>query len=216
MSDQQRKRTPRTQLTFVTEGNQLVLPVDFSHWAPDRPAYQCRGCGWILPDLCYRLAGHHRKSRTSAALRVRSLCVACVQERQDAYNREHRFEIRARRALGRHRRIERDQGLHGCSSLPEYEQLTGVTVGWLANEMELTYSRPDAECPHCFVKWTEMPNGLRDLTVDRTDRQRTLSRSNIQFMCPTGNSQKGVSDARSYELRQALFREKRRRHHPST
>ncbi|MBO0728580.1 MAG: hypothetical protein J2P57_04935 [Acidimicrobiaceae bacterium] len=136
--------------------------------------------------------------------------MVCEQERNDAYKREHRYEIRARAVLGEHRRKERRQGLHNCQSPAEYEVLTGVTVPYLANLMQGTYEGPEAACPHCLVLWREMPNGLSDMSVDRRDRGALLTRENLVLMCRTGNNQKGTLDARTWDVRQALFRVKRR------
>lgn len=210
-------RTPSDQLMLVIAADgALSEPADFTRWAPDRPAYQCRGCGWILPDLCfrpYRPASRSNRASTVASRAVHSRCVSCEQDAKDEWKRTHRFEHWSARALSRHLRIERKAGLHDCTTRAEYEDLTGITVAWLAAEAKRTYERPDADCPHCAVRWTDMPNGHRDLTLDRVDRRRILSRSNYQFMCPTGNSQKGVLDPRTYDMRQTLFREKRRRAH---
>jgi hypothetical protein len=199
---------PPQQIGLVLAGGMLSLPTDASWIAPDRPAYQCRQCGWLLPDLCFR-RDHRRRGTTATRGRFHSRCVVCEQENNDAYKRAHRYEIRARAVLGEHRRKERRQGLHGCETAAEYETLTGINVEYLANKMRRTYERPEAECPHCRARWSEMPNGLSDMSVDRRDRSSLLTRENLVLLCRTGNNQKGTLNPRTWEVRQALWRLKR-------
>ena len=188
-----------SQLALVLQGGTLALPRDYSFMAPDRLTKQCRHCGRILPDLCFR----RNRRRGGVISRHRPRCVVCEQEIKDAYKREHRHEMAARSVLRSHMRRERKQGLHTVKTLPEYERLTGVTVEWLAAEMRAA-ELDDGVCPHCGVKWSLMP---AQMSVDRTDRSRLLSRSNLVLMCRTGNSQKGTLDARTWEIRRAYWRE---------
>ncbi|HSS10024.1 MAG TPA: hypothetical protein VLL25_09075 [Acidimicrobiales bacterium] len=90
--------------------------------------------------------------------------------------------------------------------MAEYELLSGVSVDYLATKMQRTYDRPDAVCPHCRVPWSQMPNGLSDMSVDRRDRSALLSRENLVLMCRTGNNQKGTLEPRTWEVRQAYWR----------
>jgi hypothetical protein len=122
---------------------------------------------------------------------------------KDAYKREHRHEVAACSVLRSHMRRERKQGLHAVGSLIDYERLTGVTMEWLAAEMR-SAEADDGVCPHCGVRWSEMP---AQMSVDRTDRSRLLSKANLVLMCRTGNSQKGTLDARTWEIRRAYWRE---------
>lgn len=196
-----RKRTPRNLIgfTFDSDGN-LAAPVDMSHLAPDRPAYQCRGCGIIWPDLCFP-----SKRLVSDTLRAESVCIVCRQDINDERKRANRWLSKARNVIQKHMGKEREQGFHACTTLDQYEQLTGITIAWLAGELERIY---DSDiCPHCFRPYSAMPNGHADLSVDRPDRSRCLNRTtNLAFMCRTGNSQKGTTDPRTYDVRQAAFR----------
>lgn len=210
------------QLTLALVGTDLVEPEDFSFLAPDRPVYQCQGrsktvtgpngdthvfrpCSRLLPDLCFRPLVYDRGT-TVMRRPVRSWCVRCEQGANDAQKRLWRYDRKAANLIGSHRRKELRQGLHRCTTTAEYEALTGVTRPWLGAELQSVHERPGAVCPHCDIPWSEMPNGLADLSVDRVDRKRLLSRSNLVFMCRTGNTQKGTKDPRTFEVRQAYYR----------
>jgi len=201
MARRQRKRVPRNLIGFTFDAaGSLVAPVDMSHLAPDRPAYQCRDCGIIWPDLCFNSSCIDNDAR-----RPRPTCVVCQQDINDERKRANRWISKARNVLQSHMDKERKQGLHACITLAQYEQLTGITTDWLAKELERIYSQDI--CPHCFRRYSDMPNGHADLSVDRPDRTRCLNRTtNLAYMCKTGNSQKGTTDPRTYDVRQAAFR----------
>jgi hypothetical protein len=215
------------QLAFLVS-EVLAMPRDYSWLAPDRPLFQCQGkmaviegpqgevverwpCGRLLPDLCFR-PNRRRVGRIYMAhwRPVHSRCVVCEQNITDARKKLYEHEIKAQGVLSSHMRKERKQRLHNCRKLADYEVLTGVTRDWLAGKMR-TAEQNDDPCPHCEVRWSQMAGGWRmQMTVDRTDRTRTLSHDNLTLRCRTGNTQKGTTDARTSAIRDAYWRVIRR------
>lgn len=215
------------QLSFIV-GEVLAVPRDYSWLASDRPLFQCQGqvkiiagplgevverrpCGRLLPDFCFRPKPRRVDHLKTVHWRpVHWRCVSCEQEDGEAYRELWIHEVRARKALQRHMRIERKEGLHGAWKLSEYEALSGVTVAWLADKMRVA-EQNDSPCPHCEVRWSEMPGGWRlQMTVDRPDVSRTLAQDNCTLKCRTGNSQGARTPVRTRQVREAYWRVIRR------
>lgn len=187
---------------------------DWSWICGEHPARYCRGCWHFIPECCFRRRDHTRV--------VHSKCRACEQEHRDFLKRKSRFKEKARSALVRHMRIERRQGLHQCKTLEEYELLTGVTVEALAEEMARNVAHGEGcqitGCGVTFVGPGETPDvlPLSQLTLDRPDRSRMLSRTNKQLGCATCNGEKGRQDIHTFEVMQRLWRLRRDRHTATT
>jgi hypothetical protein len=195
---------------------------DWSDLAPDRPAWQCQGravtvkgphgevevyrpCGNYLPDLCFiperALRRHSARTRP-----VRARCARCEFNIRAARKRLWRYRMRAKNALAKHMLRERAAGLHVCRRLADYEVLTGVTVDWLADRMERSAVHDEA-CERCRKRWSTMDGSwVMQMTVDRPDTKRTLSRDNLLLKCLGCNTSEKDTDARTRNVRDAMWR----------
>jgi len=142
-------------------------------------------------------------------------CVICEYKARERNLREHAFEVRANAILSDHMRRERDQGLHQCNTLPEYELLTGVKVLDLATNMEREWEH--GACRHCESIGNEalwrnicpdpyVEGGLSRMTADRTDTSRLFGWDNFTWMCLHGNIAKTQTEPGKHAIRQAYWR----------
>jgi hypothetical protein len=200
-------------LVIGTSGDLEVLDND---WAarihPGCPTRISRCCGRVLCECCFRRKSEHR----SVLQRFMPDCIICEYNAREQYRRENVFAQAARTRLDDHRRRERDEGLHSCDTLAEYEVLTGIRVEWLAEEMRRAWEN-DERCHHCesvgrAAHWQAICpviEGVPDLTrmtIDRIDRTRRLDRGNIRLMCLSGNISRNDTDEAVYAIRQAYWR----------
>lgn len=148
-------------------------------------------------------------------LRFEPDCVICEYEAREKQRREHAFGMRGRAILSDHMRRERDQRLHQCGALSEYELLTGVRAAELAVDME--YNWKHGACRHCESIGNEalwqnicpdpyVEGGLSRMTADRTDTSRLFGWDNFTWMCVHGNVAKQKTDPVTYAVRQAYWR----------
>jgi hypothetical protein len=187
------------QMSLVIRGDELALPEDMSWINPSEPSRLCLHCGRVVPGSCFRAD--------------KAYCTICDEAIRLARIEADPWSHRAADKLRRHMRKEREQALHACETLKEYETLTGVTVAWLADEMRKAWET--GSCQHCAsagraALWKVIcPDPVRDLsdmTVDRTDRSRRLARDNMTLMCHYGNTAKGRSSPGVQNDRDAYWR----------
>jgi len=76
---------------------------------------------------------------------------------------------------------------------------TGVTEDWLFPIV--MRERESGSCPHCDITWQDLFAKFQErMTIDRVDRDRPLTRSNLQLLCMTGNGQKSKSDPTEFDI----------------
>jgi hypothetical protein len=193
----------------------LALTNDWSDLQPGAPTAICRCCGKILPLDCFDV---EKRGMTSYRKRRHAPdCCICDAIKRRAKRMATIWLDKARNALRAHYYKERDEGLHNCAAFDEYLAFTGITITWLAERMHTAWEANES-CEHCESighesHWQYIcpvdDDGIPELvrmTVDRTDPQRCLSRSNLQLLCNYGNTAKHRSSPEIYDLRNRYWR----------
>src|SRR5207344_460000 len=105
--------------------------VDLSWLAPDQRVFECRGkpitltgadgqsetllpCGWLLPFDCFRPKVSGEPPYGGSRRPVHSRCVECEERIRTARNRLNFWGNRTYKAVRRHYRTERKEGLHAA------------------------------------------------------------------------------------------------------
>ena len=139
----------------------------------------CRDCGGDWPLVAFR------KNRKLASDRyIYPVCRLCEQTNRDDAKNADRFRSKARDTIRRH-------GQKWGMSPSEFADRFGWTIDAVAHEMEHAWGNG---CIHCRVSYSDMKNGLWDMTVDIEDPDADpFWGANTRIVCATCNREKSTT-----------------------
>jgi hypothetical protein len=170
----------------------MRLNLDWGPWA----VKVCDRCcqGWPLANFHHDPAAR-RCTCTSAPYECvdpdhyDDVCICCRNTAKHQLPIDVKCYRKVRRTVLIH--IKKD----GFRSIRGWEVSTGLTVRRLTSELlDIVMAN---RCPHCGRE----PDGLKDITLDRRDRTRPLTRDNYQWLCLTCNKEKARTPEHIWEIR---------------
>ena len=135
---------------------------------------KCKECRKTYPISFFRI---NSNGHTSMPKRAR--CKGCEQNKRDT---GCRYKRKARSTRRNH---AKSYGM----SVADFTKQFGWDNDQLAHDFEHAWKNG---CSYCRHPYSDMSNGLRDMTVDIVDRSRPPHyRTNVKICCSTCNTKKG-------------------------
>lgn len=130
-------------------------------------------------------------------------CKACWQYERDKRKYLNRFLIKVRNTRRTHAvRLTKILGQVFTTTI--LERVYGWELDVMATDAEHAYA---GACGHCHIHYKAMPNGLGSMTLDIRDRAaEPVYGANTDWMCETGNRQKGILTMAEWSREQMLWR----------
>lgn len=168
-----------------------------------QPAKPCLECGDVWPLAFFEFNPDNRRTgKCTSPLcdhpdHYRARCIGCRLSVRTERNAADPFAVKLRRTLTRHARQD------GYASLAVWERATGLSVATMAADAEAEFDH--GRCTHCRRRWSSMPNGRADMTLDRHDPDKPLTRSNYRWLCATGNRAKQRTPPHKWDQKQRCW-----------
>jgi hypothetical protein len=130
--------------------------------------------------------------------RRRPKCVACEQTRRDEIKRKNRWRHKACGTLRRH---AKKYGMKPVDFAKAYDW----NINRMAHEAEYFYGNG---CQECGRKFSEMGNGLWDITLDIYDKRNPpVYGTNTRWICQTDNREKGTTPPELWGIKRMCWRQ---------
>lgn len=150
----------------------------------------CKRCGGTYSENFFykntrrNICGSHGFHKIYKS--AETVCVGCQQYERDSRKWENRPREKARRTIRTH--AEKYMKLGYVSSKDEFISKYGWEVGQMAHDIEHGHSNG---CPYCQVPFSEMGNGLSDITLDILNPAlEPYYTTNTRWACSTCNQAK--------------------------
>jgi hypothetical protein len=160
---------------------------------------RCTRCYHELPEAAFRRQAMNAttpRSRLDASRRDRrTICIPCEQEMRDARKQENRW-----------RRKAQDTRRGHAAKLGIPAHVLANTYGWTDERLARDMQGHDL-CCYCELPFSEMPNGMADITVDIHDRDQVPEyKTNTRIICITCNRLKGTLSPADFAAVQLAYR----------
>lgn len=154
---------------------------------------RCAKCGGSYP-----LPFFAKRHGCDTRITLRPVCKGCEQTERDRVKKANRFLQKARDSIRRHGRRLVEQGK--IKFAVELQTIYRWDAYELAHDFEHAYKNG---CGNCRKLFASMANGLSDMSIDITDRNRPpYYKTNTRIWCMTCNRDKGDMTPDEFEEHQ--------------
>lgn len=165
----------------------------------------CRKCKQVYPDVFF-YQNTVRKLETRGFPKiyrlVKLICIGCQIDERTTKKRRDRPHAKAYRTLTRH--ADKYIRLKLIENREKFAEMYGWDLDRMAADIEHGYKHV---CPYCDEKFTEMGNGLSDITLDILNpKMAPYYRTNVRWCCSTCNQTKRRLSPEEWEEFQAAMK----------